>query len=269
MFIKGDGEFKPFEEFTTELYGAPRLNLTSANEHVPEIEHKIRVIKEWVCAVMYGMSFNAVPWIICVSAVLFVTKQLSLFPVKGGISANYSPKQIMSGEVVHYKFCSLPLRACCQISAEAQPHNSLAPRTQGALALGPSGNVQGGHKFYTLNTGMVVVRRDWKVLPMPPLVIDHIHSKVQGQPAQPIFADQNGKPIGNFPPTFDDNPTATPNDELPGVMFPESEESAKIPGVDGNQDCMDYMPEPDLDVGYDGNQDFMPEPDLDVGHNNC
>ena len=215
MFIKGDGEFKPLEEFLPVLYGAPRLNLTSANEHVPEIERKICVIKEWVRAGMYGMTFNAVPPIIWVSAVLFVTKQLNLFPVKGGILANYSPKQIMSGEVVHYKFCSLPFGAYCQISEEAQPRNSLAPRTQGALALGPSGNVQRGHKFYTLNTGMVVVQKDWKVLPMPPLVIDRIHSKAQGQPAQPIFT-------------------------LPGVMFPESEESAKIPGVDGNQDYGSY-----------------------------
>jgi hypothetical protein len=171
------------------LYGAPRLNLTSANEHVPEIEHKIRVIKGPVRAVMYGMPFNAVPPIICVSAVLFVTKQLNLFPVMGNILANYSLKQIMSGEVVHNKFCSLPFGAYCQISEEAQPRNSLAPRTQGALALGPSGIVQGDHKFYTLNTGMVVIQRDWKVLPMPPLVIDRIHSKAQGQPAQPIFAD--------------------------------------------------------------------------------
>jgi hypothetical protein len=172
VFIKGDGKFKPLEVFMPELYGALRLNLTSANKHVPEIERKFRVIKEQVRAVMYGMPFNAVPPIICVSAVLFVTKQLNLFPVKGGILANYSQKQIMSGEVVHYKFCSLPFGAYCQISEEAQPLNSLAPRTQGALALEPSGNVQGGHKFYTLNTGMVVVRWDWKVLPMPSLVID-------------------------------------------------------------------------------------------------
>ncbi len=48
-------------------------------------------------------------------------------------------------------------------------------------------------------------------------------------------------------------------------MFPVSEESAKIPGVDGNQD---YMPEPDLDVGHDGNQDSMPEPDLDIEYKN-
>jgi hypothetical protein len=106
---------------------------------------------------------------------------------------------------------------------------------------------------------------------MPPLVIDCIHSKAKGQPAQPIFADQHGKPIGNFPPTFDDNSMATQitNDELPGVMFPESEESAKIPRVDGNQDYMDYMPEPELAVIHDGNQDSMPEPDLDLGHNNA
>ncbi len=81
VFIKGDGEFKPLEEFMLELYGASRLNLTSANKHVPEIERKICVIKEWVRAVMYGMPFNAVPPIICISAVLFVTKQLNLFPV--------------------------------------------------------------------------------------------------------------------------------------------------------------------------------------------
>ncbi len=62
--------------------------------------------------------------------------------------------------------------------------------------------------------------------------------------------------------------TQTTNGELPGVMFPESEESAEILGVDGNQDYMDYMHKPDLDVGHGGNQDCMPEPDLDLGHNN-
>ncbi len=45
VFIKVDGEFKPLEECMPELYGALRLNLTSANKHVPEIERKIHVIK--------------------------------------------------------------------------------------------------------------------------------------------------------------------------------------------------------------------------------
>ncbi len=41
MFIKGDGKFKPIEGMMSELYGAPKLNLSSANEHVPEIEENL------------------------------------------------------------------------------------------------------------------------------------------------------------------------------------------------------------------------------------
>ena len=41
VFIKADGEFKPLEPMMHELYGSPKLNLTSANEHVPDIERQI------------------------------------------------------------------------------------------------------------------------------------------------------------------------------------------------------------------------------------
>jgi len=112
VFIKGDGEFKPLVDMMSELYGAPKLNLSSANEHVPEIERKIRVIKERVRAVVYSLPLNALPAVVlCVvcdqatQLISFATKQLNLFPVKGGISNQFSPKQIMTGEVVHYKFC--------------------------------------------------------------------------------------------------------------------------------------------------------------------
>jgi hypothetical protein len=46
-----------------------------------------------------------------------VTKQLNLFPVKGGISTQFSPKQITNGKVVHYKFCSVPFGQYCQIKS--------------------------------------------------------------------------------------------------------------------------------------------------------
>ncbi len=45
VFIKGDGEFAPLEEWMATEYGVPTLNLASANEHVPKIERKIRVTK--------------------------------------------------------------------------------------------------------------------------------------------------------------------------------------------------------------------------------
>ncbi len=75
VFIKGDEEFKPMEGMMSKLYGAPKINLSSANKHVPEIERKIWVIKE---AVVYSLPLNALPPVVLVNAVLFVTKQLNL-----------------------------------------------------------------------------------------------------------------------------------------------------------------------------------------------
>ncbi len=67
---------------------------------------------------VYSLPVNALPPKVLTNAGLFVTKQLNLFPVKGGISAQFSPKQILTGEVVHYKFCSLPFGQYFQISEE-------------------------------------------------------------------------------------------------------------------------------------------------------
>ena len=88
VFIKGDGEFKPLQAFMDTVYGAPQLNVTSANEHVPDVKRKIRVIKERVRAIIYSIPFNALPAQVLIHAVLFVAKQLNLFPVKGGVSGH-------------------------------------------------------------------------------------------------------------------------------------------------------------------------------------
>jgi hypothetical protein len=61
VFIKGNGEFALLEAWMATVYGAPKLNLVSANKHVPEIERKIRVIKERVRAIIYSIPFNSLP----------------------------------------------------------------------------------------------------------------------------------------------------------------------------------------------------------------
>ena len=85
----------------------------------------------------------------------------------------------------------------CQIHQEDQPRNSTAERTQSAILLGPSGNSQGGHKLYTLNTGKVVVRRAWTDLPTPTSMISRVHLMAKGMPAQPMFTDRAGLVIGD------------------------------------------------------------------------
>jgi hypothetical protein len=188
-------------------------------------------MKEQVCAVVYSLLVNTLPPVVLVNAVLFVTKQLNLFPVKGGISTQFSPKQIMTGKVVHYKFCSIPFGQYCQISKEGTPRNSLAAWTQGAIAIGPSENVQGGHKCYTLHTASIVVRRNWKTLPMPQSIIDRLNAKAQGQPTYPVFTNCHRNAIGDIAVDVGHIETVNPNGELPGVHLAEVGESAKISGV--------------------------------------
>jgi hypothetical protein len=73
VFIKGDSKFAPLEAWMATVYGAPKLNLASANKHVPEIEKKIWVIKERIRAVIYSIPFNSLPARMLVQTVFFVT----------------------------------------------------------------------------------------------------------------------------------------------------------------------------------------------------
>jgi hypothetical protein len=79
----------------------------------------------------------------------------------------------------------------------------MLPRKAGAICLGHSGNLQGGHKFLYLRSGRLIVRYNWTPLPMPAEVIDRVNLLGADQPVQLIFADRRGRILGEI--------------ELPGV----------------------------------------------------
>jgi hypothetical protein len=265
VFIKGDGAFKPLQEYMDTVYGAPQLNTTSANEHEPTAERKIRLIKERARAIIHSIPFNALPEMIIIHMVLFVAKQLNLFPVKGGLSAQLSPRQIMTGEVADYKNCNMGFGQYCQIHEEDQPRNSMKARTQGAISLGPSGNVQGGHKFYTLANGTVVTRRAWTELPTPKSAIERIHVLAQGMPAMPVFTDRRGRVIGDAidyelydDDDDDDNQPPVGDEELPGVHTDETGGDFEIPGVDPVQQELEQAPTTPAETEQEVDLDFAP-----------
>jgi hypothetical protein len=134
------------------------VNLASSNEHVPEIERRIRVVKERCQATQH--SLQRIPKLLRIHIVFHTVKLLNLFPTKGGVSDTLSPKTIMSGETLDYKkHLHLHIGQYCQVQEEDTPRNSLHPRTKGAISLGPSGNLQGGFKFMALNTGKKIIWR--------------------------------------------------------------------------------------------------------------
>jgi hypothetical protein len=127
--VTADNEFAPFGELMYELPGAPSLNLTSANEHEPYIERRIRVVKERTRAVRHSIPFTQIPVKMLTQMVFFVVKMLNYFPAKGGVSDYHSPKTIMSGQTLNYKQCSLPFGTYCQVHEEDGQRNSLIART--------------------------------------------------------------------------------------------------------------------------------------------
>ena len=45
-------------------------------------------------------------------------------------------------------------------------------RTLGAICMGPTGNIEGGHYFMSLATGERITRHRWTPYPMPKEIID-------------------------------------------------------------------------------------------------
>ena len=100
------------------------------------------------------MPYNRIPILVVIYIVFNAVKLLNHFPPKGGISATISPKTIMTGETLDMKRdLRLQIGQYCQVHEEDLLCNSQLPHMRGAICLGPSGNVQGGYKFMSLQTG--------------------------------------------------------------------------------------------------------------------
>jgi hypothetical protein len=61
------------------------------------------------------------------------------------------------------------------VQVHEEHDNTMHTRTTGAIATKHTGNVQGGHWFYSLATGRMLDCRRWTPLPMPSDVIERIN----------------------------------------------------------------------------------------------
>jgi len=154
VMVYADGEFEPLKPMIEALPAALHVNLAAKGEHVADIERRICVVKERARATRTVLPYKRVPQLLTIWIVFGAVQILNYFPSKGGVSSTLSPNTIMSGEMLDYKKqLQLPVGQYCQVHEEELPHNSQAPCTRGAIALGPSGNVQGGFRFMSLKTG--------------------------------------------------------------------------------------------------------------------
>jgi hypothetical protein len=91
----GDGEFENLRD--SLLHKGVHLNVCAPGEHIPEVERKIRTVKERIRSILTTLPFKTLPPILVAHAVIFSTMWLNFFAPKGGISNTLSPQAIVTG----------------------------------------------------------------------------------------------------------------------------------------------------------------------------
>ena len=125
-------------------------NFATANEHVPEIERQITVLKERARACPNSLPFTYLPRFILIEVMLNTSLWVNVFPPKGGVST-LSPRSLITGIKFDYtKHCQISIGSYAQVHKENQPTNTQQPQTIGTICLGPTGRLQGGYKLYNL-----------------------------------------------------------------------------------------------------------------------
>ena len=108
----------------------PIINLTSADEHVPEIKWRIRVVKEISMAMRHSPPFHRVPNLKTIHTMINIVNMLNYLPTKAGLSTTMIPMPILNGEKLDYeKHLRFQYGQYCQVHENKTPHNINKSRT--------------------------------------------------------------------------------------------------------------------------------------------
>ena len=262
-----DGQFEPLRGDLAEL--GIQLNTVSNDEHVPEIERQIRTLKERTRAIHCTLPFRKVPRRLIIEMLYAANYWLNMFPRKGGISVTMSPRTLLTGLMMNYhRHCRLEFGEYVQTHEEHD--NSLNPRTIGALALRPTGNVQGGYSFLSLTTGKVINHMRWTRIPMPQEVIDRVERMARQEHAGTtlLFEDRNHNEVVDLD-APDDDDSAYEHDAQDDEDDDDDNDDNDDADDDNNNTPINQPNEEHNDPGILGGQYAPQDDDEDYNNNNA
>ena len=90
-----------FEKIKDEL-PLVEVNTTAAREHVPEIERRIRTIKERVRSATSDFPFDPIPMMVLIQTVYTIIMWLNAVWSLSGVAGGLSPRELVTGRGVDY-----------------------------------------------------------------------------------------------------------------------------------------------------------------------
>lgn len=214
--MDGEGALGPMVEELSHL--GIEVDVAGPGQHVPVVERRAQTVKQ-----RFRIYENSLPMvmtrIMIIHCVLFAVSRLNMVPSRMS-GTSLSPLEIFTGRKID---SARDLRIGFGDYAQAtvaNTDNTPTARTQGCIALLPTGNLTGSVRFLCLSTNKVVTRDQFRVLPMPSLAIDYINSLAAEEGYtrgfDPEIAD-------HFPPEDD---LATADVALPEMMDIDSRAGA-------------------------------------------
>jgi len=168
--LLADNEFQALKENLEELN--IQVHVVTRNEHEPEIERQNRVIKERARATLQTLPYKKIPKKMRIALKHYVVFWLNNIPKE---RQDESPWEMIMGEqkLDYEMICKILFGGYAQVHDDREVTNTMKQRTTGGINMGPS-NMQGGHKFLSLETGEILVKRRWTELPVPNDVISRL-----------------------------------------------------------------------------------------------
>jgi hypothetical protein len=265
--ILGDGQFEAAR--TVLLNANIQPNIAAPNEHVPEVERFIQTVKERARSTYHSLPFKRLPNTMLIRMITNCVFWLNILPTGRGLTKTMSPRTLITGFMMDCnKHCKLAFGDYVQVHEEAD--NTMASRTNGAIAMGPTGNAQGGYFFFNLNTGRTITRYTWTSLPMPKEVIDRVHYFANRDKAQNnLFftrSDNTDFDGGLAGVDEDDNDSDyDPNDDANNED--EDDDNINDDGSDTDSDAHNNINDDGSDTGSDDHDANNHQP-FDANNNN-
>ena len=133
-----DNEFEKLRNLVPIL----AINTTAAKEHVPEVERKIRLIKERGRGILNTLPFKKMPRLMLIELIYHVVLWLNAFPANSGMSETLSPCEIVYRHKLDFvKHCKSPFGTYCEVHDDPVPTNTMVTRSTPTIVLGPTGNL--------------------------------------------------------------------------------------------------------------------------------
>ena len=133
------------------------VNTSAAKEHIYGIQRTIRTVKERTIFIVTNAPLNFPHKILITNTLYFSVLWLNAFRLKWNIGKKFNEGYVGQESFILKNTVSQYLgNTVCEVHNRPDRYNTMTSRTNGFIALGPIGNLNGIYKFFYLKTGHIL-----------------------------------------------------------------------------------------------------------------